>query len=148
MILHQRPEQSLSPLLLHSCRAGAPGLDSPVSGAGLVVWMEFSNVIFVQHLPRVTGVTNILRGGKTEYKQATYEGVSLTSKFSVESAPAFSIKISSPPGCCKEDLREKKKNRARTNLVQEVCDVVNFIVNNNPDRLGLPFTDVVFFHLR
>ena len=34
-----------------------------------------------------------------------------TSKFSVESAPAFSIKISSPPGCCKEELREKDKNR-------------------------------------
>ena len=35
----------------------------------------------------------------------------------------------------------------RTDLVQELCDVVDFIMNNHPDGLGLALTDVVLLHL-
>ena len=31
--------------------------------------------------------------------------------------------------------------------MQELCDVVDFIMNNHPDGLGLALTDVVLLHL-
>ena len=60
-VTDETPSPSLSPFLLHSGLAAAPGLCSPVNGARPVVWVKLSNQIFLEHFPRVTGVTNILK---------------------------------------------------------------------------------------